>query len=81
MSASDRLRQLLALVMGGLFVATGLVVMFGDPANPKATSMQTAPFYEMVRDLTGLLGAPAAGGIFIVFGLVLTVLLFRAVRQ
>ena len=81
MDASDRLRQFIALVMGGLFVATGLVVIFGNPDNPKAASMQTAPFYEMVRDLTGLLGPTAAGCLFIAFGAVLTAVLFRAARQ
>ena len=79
--AYNRLRQMIAIVMGGLFVLTGCAILFADPDNEKAGVLYNAPFYELVRAITDLLGKTGGGLFFIGVGLGLGGLLFRAASR
>ena len=77
----DRLRLMVALAVAAAFIIPGLAILFGDPANAKAATMQTSIFYELVRDATGLLGKNGAGFAFILTGSIIGAVLVKASRD
>ena len=81
MDASDRLRQLIALARGAMFVASGLIVMFGDLGPASDAESHPAPLYDMVQEAIAAFGTLPAGALLIAFGVCLTALLFRAVKR
>ena len=81
MDASDRIRQCLAVLMGGMFVASGFVVMFGDAQTASAATGAGESTSSMFSGLTNLLGEAGAGSALLLLGIGLTVLLFRAVTR
>lgn len=81
MDASDRLRQLIALAMGAMFVASGLIVIFGELSPASDAESHPAPLYEMVQDAIAAFGPLTTGVLLIAFGVCVTALLFRAVKR
>lgn len=81
MDASDRLRKFIAVLMGGFFVAAGLVVMFGDSQTASAGTGQTEQVPALFSGLTELLGEAGTGGLLIATGVVLAVLLIRSISR
>ncbi|MEQ9314887.1 MAG: hypothetical protein RLN72_03485 [Henriciella sp.] len=81
MDASDRLRKLIAVTMGGFFVAAGLVVMFGEGQTASAATGQSELAPDMFSELTALLGEAGTGSLLIALGVGLAILLIRAISR
>ncbi|MGB3624519.1 MAG: hypothetical protein WA989_01740 [Henriciella sp.] len=81
MDASDPLRKFIALLMGGFFVAAGLVVMFGDRQTASAGTGQDEQIPDVFSALTAWLGETGTGGLLIAVGVGLAVLLIRAISR
>ena len=81
MNGSDRLRQVLAVFMGGIFVAAGLMLMFGEEQTASASTGSEQSSTTMFTELSGYLGDGGAGALLILFGFCLSAMLIRSVSR
>ncbi len=73
--------KFLAIIMGGSLFALGVVVIIGDPLNPKATRLSGDPVYDAVSDLVSVFGNTGTGVGIAVFGLFIGVVCYRAAKR